>query len=452
MLISLSVQAQESQIIGSKLYHSPDTSKNLQASIDILKNGDTLIVAKGEYLSEKQILIDNKNNVTLVFNQESNILCSDMFETVITIQNSSNIAIKNGTYKHVNFDQETYCTGSVFYIYKSSAITLDNCDINGCGSVGVSAYASNDITLTKCKIHDNSEGAFNFTSECKNININYCNIFNNGRTGQNITFVDWGKQAKANILEYETPDECTSALDTISTAEVIRYDLKDDFDASYGGPEVLELIKPTDKEIPDFLRTNPFQSFYFLYHFSVQEMPSLNIKNILCGCFDTNDPILTNFFILPGLERFNEKYKNWDEFDAKIIQKEVIDSLTSNYTRFVDSFDKLFDPKRLLTIRLKVPDETIWIDSESYSKGVTYIKIDKSCYDFDNEVIKIPILLNEGNEIITNYLDMYINKGFFPNIIEKHVPITDAKKIFGGPENTYAVSYTHLTLPTILRV
>ncbi len=440
MFISLYSQAQDNRIIGNKLYHSPDSSLNLQASIDMLKNGDTLLIAKGEYLSEKQLIIENKNNITLVFNQESNILCNNIYETVFRIQNSSNITIKNGTFKHINFNNDFYCTGDVFYIDKASSITLEDCDINGCGSVGISAYESNDITLTKCKIHDNSEGAFNFSSECKNININYCNMFSNGRTKNNILFVDWGKQAKVNIIEYELPNKCVNTLDTISTAEVIRYDLKDDFDASYSGPEVLELIKPMDIEIPDFFTNYPFQSFYFLNYVNDQTIPSLNIKNILCGCLDNNDPILTNFFTFPGLESFNEKYKNWDEFEAKILQKEVIDSLTVSYTRFVNSFNRLFDPQQLMTIRLKIPEETVWIDIVPYNKGVTYIKIDKSCYDFDNEIIRIPTLFREKpEERISNYLDMYVNRfrRSFPMIIEKHIPIKDAKIIFGGPENTY---------------
>ncbi|HET9571216.1 MAG TPA: right-handed parallel beta-helix repeat-containing protein [Bacteroidales bacterium] len=141
---------------------------NLQQILDNSENGDILFIENQVYESESTLILRDKQNVTLIFDQDAKIFCTSQYENVFNIYNCVDIKIINGTFKHKLLSEDK-CTGYVFEINGSNDVSIINCDINGCGSWGVASRNSNTIKIINCYLHHNSNAAFYFTPDCKNV-------------------------------------------------------------------------------------------------------------------------------------------------------------------------------------------------------------------------------------------------------------------------------------------
>ena len=60
--------------------------------------------------------------------------------------------------------------GGVLHYINSQSILVENCDLYGCGTMGVNGDNSLDIQVYNCYIHDCSVSGVEFT-ECKNVRV-----------------------------------------------------------------------------------------------------------------------------------------------------------------------------------------------------------------------------------------------------------------------------------------
>lgn len=58
--------------------------------------------------------------------------------------------------------EEYECHGAVLRIKDSEYVKIINCELNGCGAIGVAGYNSKNIIVRNCFIHHNSFNAFYF--------------------------------------------------------------------------------------------------------------------------------------------------------------------------------------------------------------------------------------------------------------------------------------------------
>jgi len=72
------------------------------------------------------------------------------------------------------------CHGAVVVLDNSSCITVDNCTISGCGSIGFLINECQDVLIRHCLIEDNSNSAFCLLSY-DGLKVTSCHIRNNGR-------------------------------------------------------------------------------------------------------------------------------------------------------------------------------------------------------------------------------------------------------------------------------
>jgi parallel beta-helix repeat protein len=67
-----------------------------------------------------------------------------------------NVKIRNLHCTHTQPAEWAQCTGNVFALDMGENITLENCDINGCGAIGVYIFGTTNVTLKNNFIHDNT--------------------------------------------------------------------------------------------------------------------------------------------------------------------------------------------------------------------------------------------------------------------------------------------------------
>ncbi|MCK5841865.1 MAG: right-handed parallel beta-helix repeat-containing protein [Candidatus Sabulitectum sp.] len=116
------------------------------------------------YLCETTIILSNLSNMDIIFEPGSRILLDDTEQHVIQLQNCENINISGGYFSHVEPEEFGYCQGSVFDLVRSNSITVDRCEVRGCGKVGFFVTQCSSLFITNCVIKDNTQAAFRIVS------------------------------------------------------------------------------------------------------------------------------------------------------------------------------------------------------------------------------------------------------------------------------------------------
>ena len=148
----------------------PDAKVTLQSLIDKAKDGQAVTVPRARYVSDKGVLIEKRRRLRIVYEKGTQILAKDTYEDVIAVVGSADVRIENAFVSHVKPRQEYDCHGSVVRISDSKSVSIVNCDLNGCGAVGVYARDSSGVTISNCLVHHNTWNALYFDG-CEEIEV-----------------------------------------------------------------------------------------------------------------------------------------------------------------------------------------------------------------------------------------------------------------------------------------
>lgn len=99
---------------------------------------------------------------------------------VMHLTNCFYITVRDMTIGHVEMAQA--CEGAVLELDSSAVVNLENLGLYGCGTEGVSAIDSGDLTVSGCHIYDCSTFGV-FLYNCDNVNITGCTIDHIGTEG-----------------------------------------------------------------------------------------------------------------------------------------------------------------------------------------------------------------------------------------------------------------------------
>ncbi|MFH0865118.1 MAG: right-handed parallel beta-helix repeat-containing protein [Bacteroidota bacterium] len=173
-----------------KIKGSKQKFSSIQQAVDSAKNGSTLIINPGKYEISEQLWIV-KDSFTVKGKGKVEILCTDMKWNVIWI-GGNHITIKKIYARHIKPEFYAECMGSVIYVDMGENTHIENCDLNGCGRVGVNISGGLNIILKNNYIHDNTECAvrilgnnyYSATDEFPDVVRFINNIFNNNGEGR----------------------------------------------------------------------------------------------------------------------------------------------------------------------------------------------------------------------------------------------------------------------------
>jgi hypothetical protein len=136
----------------------PASDLDLQALLDDAAPGEVVHVPLGTYILRKSLEI-TRDNTTLVCEPGTRILITNVDEDIITVHSVTNVRIENAHLSHVKPLKEYDCHGSVVDIRNAAGVSVVNCDLNGCGALGVCAWDSQDLRIEHCWIHANTWNA-----------------------------------------------------------------------------------------------------------------------------------------------------------------------------------------------------------------------------------------------------------------------------------------------------
>lgn len=161
--------------------------EDIQEKINGAKDGSYIVISAGEYIIDKPIVIQNRQDITISGDKDVWILGNKVDFQIFMLKDSDNILIKDIKACH-KIDQETGNTkispkrkGSVVDIENCKKVTLENCELEGCGVYGVYAVDTDMLNIFGCYLHHNSWkalGLFN-KENVTNAVIKGCTIVNN---------------------------------------------------------------------------------------------------------------------------------------------------------------------------------------------------------------------------------------------------------------------------------
>ena len=159
----------------------PDRGPSLQETINQARSGTSIQLASGIYITDSAISIVGKTDLFIEGNGEVWIICTDVYENVIDIEDSNSIELSGIRARHEDPLDEYQCQGAVIHAVGSNNVEIYDCELNGSGAMGVSASDCLDLTISGCIIQFNSFTAV-YLYGVDGVSITHNRIFDNAGT------------------------------------------------------------------------------------------------------------------------------------------------------------------------------------------------------------------------------------------------------------------------------
>ena len=119
-----------------------------------------------------ELIVTNLSNLTVRGSGEKAtdkvLSCVPRYADVLTFENCANIYVTHITLGHTQ--EPGYCMGGVLHFQNCQDVLAEDCDLYGCGTLGVIGDQSLNIQVINNLIHDCSVGGVEF-SGCENVRV-----------------------------------------------------------------------------------------------------------------------------------------------------------------------------------------------------------------------------------------------------------------------------------------
>lgn len=119
------------------------------------RNGDDELIVSCDRFDGRQLELLNVHNLTIRGGKDCKIVVEPRYANVLNFYRCSHITLENLTVGHT---EEGYCEGGVLYFENSARILVKNCDLYGCGTYGLEAHSTLELTMDNTVIRDCSYG------------------------------------------------------------------------------------------------------------------------------------------------------------------------------------------------------------------------------------------------------------------------------------------------------
>ena len=126
-----------------------------------------------------QLTVQDVSNLSLTGEgMGETILSTDpRYADVVQFHNCKGIELSKLTVGHTQ--EPGYCAGGVLFFNSCEKILVEACGLYGCGTIGVWAMDSADLTVMNSSIYECSYAAVS-VSRCRDVLVSFCEIFNHG--------------------------------------------------------------------------------------------------------------------------------------------------------------------------------------------------------------------------------------------------------------------------------
>lgn len=146
----------------------PASSLDLQRLIDDARDGGVIDVPLGRYVRARPLILAARKDLHIAFAPGTQVRIADTELNVIEISDCQNVRISGCRARHVAPLAQYNCHGSVLSIRDSKDIQVDNCELNGCGAIGVNARNVQKLKVSNCHIHHNTFNAL-YLDSCDDV-------------------------------------------------------------------------------------------------------------------------------------------------------------------------------------------------------------------------------------------------------------------------------------------
>ena len=124
----------------------------------------------------RQLVVAGMKNLTIEGEGKgASIIVSPRYAYIFFFLGGKNISLRNLTLGHT---EEGYCEGGVLYFYGTEGVTIDQCDMYGCGTEGIGAKEVTDLTCNRSIIRDCSYQIMTI-DKCNDIDFIACDFYGN---------------------------------------------------------------------------------------------------------------------------------------------------------------------------------------------------------------------------------------------------------------------------------
>ncbi len=156
---------------------------HLDEASDYGKDSDNPAYYWEEAYQGYQLVFNHLHDLTIKGSGQNNtaILASSRYADVLSFESCKRINLDGFTAGHS--DGAELCSGGVIHLEKCEQIQLNNMGLFGCGTVGVSANNTRNLSMENTKIYDCSLYGLQ-AANCTNLYMNQCSIYDLGSTQQ----------------------------------------------------------------------------------------------------------------------------------------------------------------------------------------------------------------------------------------------------------------------------
>ena len=161
---------------GATIYLEPDYDYPLVMS-DELEDLSSRYYYFEEVFNGVQLVIHDVRDLTIVGNPQylSPLFCAHNYAYVILFRNCDGITL---SYLNCGHLIEGYCEGGVLGFENCKNVEIDNCDLWGCGTEGITIRDTKNFTCSNTTIRDCSYSIMS-VYDSRNVKFEYCRMYNN---------------------------------------------------------------------------------------------------------------------------------------------------------------------------------------------------------------------------------------------------------------------------------
>ncbi len=159
-----------------------DDSASLQATLDVLQPGDTVVFPPGTYHTNKQLFISGKSGVT-VDGRGATLVSTDPTKSAITVQDSSNVTIKSLDLQGSGTARLTADKTCGILVYRTTGLQILSNRIHGHAGAGIMLQTTSDFTLQGNVVFDTLADAIHLTNRTHDGVVQFNTTFGSGDDG-----------------------------------------------------------------------------------------------------------------------------------------------------------------------------------------------------------------------------------------------------------------------------
>jgi len=138
-------------------------------------HGDVPVVISEFTNDGQQLVLRNFRGLTIRGKHNASIEVNPRYSFCLSFMDCEGCIVENLTIGHT---EGGYCDGGVIGVQGGSRIFVNNCDLYGCGTYGVVARDTRELSLYKTNIHDCTYGIMELYSSDA-VKFSHCDFFNN---------------------------------------------------------------------------------------------------------------------------------------------------------------------------------------------------------------------------------------------------------------------------------